>query len=343
MRLKIGELAARTKLTVRTLHHYDAIGLLMPSARSEAGYRLYDDGDVARLHAILALRQFGLPLDDIAKTLSGKGLAMADIVAQQIQSIDQHMAQSAALRERLTLLQMQLRKGEPPDTDAWLFTLARMNTFHKYFSAAELQRIFERQQQSAPVWKVLFADAQAAMDQGLPADSPQVQALARRWIMQMVDWMDGDFELMGRWGEIYANEPGIYTAQCPSPAMVKYIGIATELRKEAFLRHMSLDELMQIRGLTDDEWAQLAKAVDRLKQQGSSLTSPAAKRVVKNCCALVLKSPNGNHELLAKVLTAVRTEPLLAVTSDAHKTVRDFISAALVAQAHPFANTPTNT
>jgi hypothetical protein len=181
------------------------------------------------------------------------------------------------------------------------------------------------------------------MDQGLPADSPQVQALARRWIMQMVDWMDGDFELMGRWGEIYANEPGIYTAQCPSPAMVKYIGIATELRKEAFLRHMSLDELMQIRGLTDDEWAQLAKAVDRLKQQGSSLTSPAAKRVVKNCCALVLKSPNGNHELLAKVLTAVRTEPLLAVTSDAHKTVRDFISAALVAQAHPFANTPTNT
>jgi hypothetical protein len=50
MALKIGELARRTGLTVRTLHHYDAIGLLKPSARSDAGYRLYGRNDVARLH-----------------------------------------------------------------------------------------------------------------------------------------------------------------------------------------------------------------------------------------------------------------------------------------------------
>lgn len=49
MALKIGELARRTGLTVRALHHYDAIGLLTPSARSDAGYRLYNDADVARL------------------------------------------------------------------------------------------------------------------------------------------------------------------------------------------------------------------------------------------------------------------------------------------------------
>jgi DNA-binding transcriptional MerR regulator len=54
MALKIGELARRTGLTVRTLHHYDAIGLLKPSARSDAGYRLYDRNDVARLHPAAA-------------------------------------------------------------------------------------------------------------------------------------------------------------------------------------------------------------------------------------------------------------------------------------------------
>ena len=48
-------------LTVRTLRHYDEIGLLVPSARSGAGYRLYDDGDVRRLYRILALRAAGLP------------------------------------------------------------------------------------------------------------------------------------------------------------------------------------------------------------------------------------------------------------------------------------------
>jgi DNA-binding transcriptional MerR regulator len=47
--LKVGELAQRTGLTVRTLHHYDAIGLLRPSLHTEAGYRLYTAGDIARL------------------------------------------------------------------------------------------------------------------------------------------------------------------------------------------------------------------------------------------------------------------------------------------------------
>jgi DNA-binding transcriptional MerR regulator len=63
--LKVGELAALANLTVRTLHHYDSIGLLQPSARSDAGYRLYDRDDVARLHQIQALRAFGMSLSDI--------------------------------------------------------------------------------------------------------------------------------------------------------------------------------------------------------------------------------------------------------------------------------------
>lgn len=47
MMLKVGELAQRTGLTVRTLHHYDSIGLLTPSARSDSGYRLYQRDDIA--------------------------------------------------------------------------------------------------------------------------------------------------------------------------------------------------------------------------------------------------------------------------------------------------------
>jgi DNA-binding transcriptional MerR regulator len=57
--LKVGELARRTGLTVRTLHHYDEIGLLNPSLHTEAGYRLYTAGDVARLQQVLSLRQLG--------------------------------------------------------------------------------------------------------------------------------------------------------------------------------------------------------------------------------------------------------------------------------------------
>ena len=70
MRLKVGDLAKRSGLTVRTLHHYHAIGLLTPSARADNGYRLYDRNDIARLHQIQALRRFGLSLTEIGDHLN---------------------------------------------------------------------------------------------------------------------------------------------------------------------------------------------------------------------------------------------------------------------------------
>src|SRR5207253_9064656 len=84
VRLKVGELAKHSGLTVRTLHHYDHIGLLSPSARSDAGYRLYSQDDVARLHAIQALRHLGLSLPDIARMLTGERASAQTIGGGQV-------------------------------------------------------------------------------------------------------------------------------------------------------------------------------------------------------------------------------------------------------------------
>jgi DNA-binding transcriptional MerR regulator len=65
MRLKIGELAKKAALSVRALHHYDAIGLLSPSQRTDGGARLYGRDDLIRLHRIEALKRFGYSLPDI--------------------------------------------------------------------------------------------------------------------------------------------------------------------------------------------------------------------------------------------------------------------------------------
>lgn len=72
MLIQVGELAKRAGLTVRTLHHYEQTGLLTPSARSEAGYRLYNLSAVQRLHMIKALAQAGLTLATIKDYLDGK-------------------------------------------------------------------------------------------------------------------------------------------------------------------------------------------------------------------------------------------------------------------------------
>lgn len=65
----VGELATLAGVSVRTLHHYDELGLVVPSARTAANYRLYDHADLERLQEVLALRAFGLPLAEVAGVL----------------------------------------------------------------------------------------------------------------------------------------------------------------------------------------------------------------------------------------------------------------------------------
>lgn len=67
----IGKVAELAGITVRTLHHYDRIRLLSPTARSAAGYRQYTDADIRRLQRVLFYRELGFPLDTIAKVLAG--------------------------------------------------------------------------------------------------------------------------------------------------------------------------------------------------------------------------------------------------------------------------------
>lgn len=69
MSYSVGQVAAFAGVTVRTLHHYDEIGLLVPGGRSHAGHRRYDDADLDRLQQILFYRELGFPLDEVAALL----------------------------------------------------------------------------------------------------------------------------------------------------------------------------------------------------------------------------------------------------------------------------------
>jgi DNA-binding transcriptional MerR regulator len=79
----VGQVADVFGVTVRTLHHYDEVGLLVPSERSAAGYRLYSDGDLVRLQQIVVYRRLELPLDEIASLLAGAEDASAHLRRQR--------------------------------------------------------------------------------------------------------------------------------------------------------------------------------------------------------------------------------------------------------------------
>ena len=80
----VKEVSRLTGVSVRTLHHYDEIGLLKPAKVTAAGYRLYDDASLCRLHTILLLRELQFPLKDIKDILDAPGFDPMEALEQQI-------------------------------------------------------------------------------------------------------------------------------------------------------------------------------------------------------------------------------------------------------------------
>lgn len=97
----VGRLADLAGVSVRTLHHYDEVGLLSPAGRTESGYRTYDARSVDRLQLILTYRSLGLGLDDIARVLLDPGTAADTLHTARTRVIDQ-IARLQAIEQSLT-------------------------------------------------------------------------------------------------------------------------------------------------------------------------------------------------------------------------------------------------
>src|SRR5579871_1840897 len=99
--LKVGELARRTGLTVRTLHHYDDIGLLKPSLHTEAGHRLYTAGDIARLQQVISLRQLGFSLEEVGDCLNRSDFSPSKVIGLHLARLREQIHWQRKLCERL--------------------------------------------------------------------------------------------------------------------------------------------------------------------------------------------------------------------------------------------------
>ncbi|MCB0962423.1 MAG: MerR family transcriptional regulator [Acidimicrobiales bacterium] len=114
--LRVGELAEATGLTVRTLHHYESIGLLVASGRSEAGHRRYDVADVDRLYRICLLRDLGLGLPEVARALDDPSWAIGAALDAHLDELDRRLAATAGLRRRVAALARSAADAQHPTT-----------------------------------------------------------------------------------------------------------------------------------------------------------------------------------------------------------------------------------
>lgn len=113
--MQIGEVAARTELSLRTIRHYEDAGLVVPSARSQGGFRLYTEADVARLMVVRRMKPLGFTLDEMRGLLdatdrldAGGELSPAerDELRTRVRGFEQ------AARRRVEDLRVQLARAE---------------------------------------------------------------------------------------------------------------------------------------------------------------------------------------------------------------------------------------
>lgn len=133
MLLHIGELSALTHVSIRTLRHYDQIGLLKPSHVTEAGYRQYDEAAIKRLHTILLFRELEFPLAEIRRIIDAPGFDPIDALDRQITLLTMR-------REHLDNL-IHLAKG-----------LKMKGLKHMDFSAFDTRKIDDYTAQAKAAW-----------------------------------------------------------------------------------------------------------------------------------------------------------------------------------------------
>ena len=200
IRWSVGELARASGLTVRALHHWDAIGLLAPSERSGAGHRRYTGADVQRLYRVLALRRLGLPLAEVAEVLEREGPDLRGAVERHLARVEAELAAQGRLRDRLTRLLEALERDGVPAGDDLIDAIEVMTMHEQYYTPEQLGQLAERRDALGPdgmeraqrAWAELLAEVRSEMDAGTDPADPRAQALGARWRELVEQFTGGD-------------------------------------------------------------------------------------------------------------------------------------------------------
>ncbi|WP_346055460.1 MerR family transcriptional regulator [Amycolatopsis dongchuanensis] len=184
----VGELARAAGVTVRTLHHYDEIGLVTASERTAAGHRRYTREDVRRLYRVRTLRSLGLSLEEIAAALAAApddASALRPLLTAQLRALEE---QAERLRHLTGHVAGLLDRLDDAPFDAGRF-LEVLSMFESHFTEAQREQLARRRAELGPErieeaksrWAELVGELLGDVEAGTPADDPHVRDLVRQW------------------------------------------------------------------------------------------------------------------------------------------------------------------
>ncbi|MBV8300109.1 MAG: MerR family transcriptional regulator [Candidatus Eremiobacteraeota bacterium] len=217
----VGEIARRTAVTVRTLHHYEQVGLLVPSERTASGHRRYGARDVVRLRRIVTLTAIGIPLREIAALLDASPQdalvalrAQREQLAERRDRLDASIERIDALVRRASENDGALDRGE---LESLMETIAMENWAHRYMTEvqgmspadaeAAIRSVPPEAAEGTRKWSALIADVEAALAENVAPSSERAQALAQRWRELIESFTGGDPKKHAQVVKFYADLP----------------------------------------------------------------------------------------------------------------------------------------
>ncbi|MDX3070954.1 MerR family transcriptional regulator [Streptomyces sp. NPDC088354] len=192
LRWSIGELARAGGVTVRTLHHYDEIGLVRASERTASGHRRYTEGDLHRLYRVRALRTLGLSLEEIGDVVDGAPddlPAMRAVLGAQLEELRRQGERIGRITQQVRGLLRQFDGESIPDPDQFMTTLEMISVLDGYFTQEQQDQLARRRAELGPQavdaartrWSGLVEELLAHVDAGTALDDPGVRRLVREW------------------------------------------------------------------------------------------------------------------------------------------------------------------
>ena len=230
-RWKVGELASATGLTVRTLHHYDEIGLLVPSERTDSGHRLYSGADVTKLYRIAALRDLGLSLEDIGRWFE-QGDDPAKLVRRHLEEVQRQLELNERLRDRLVQILEAMDRAEEPDAENFIRVVEVMSMHEKYYTSEQLEQLEKRKHEFGPEaieraqqeWADLIAEVETEFKAGTPADDAKLKPLIDRWHKLIEAFTGGDPGIRASLQKMYESEgPQAASRGMVNPEVMAYM------------------------------------------------------------------------------------------------------------------------
>jgi len=318
MLFQIGEITKRTGLTVRALHHYEEIGLLIPASRTSSGYRLYNLNCIERLARIQILRQIGFTLKDICDILDDESSNIEYLLEKQIDILAEKIMQTSALYHQLEQFKQLMLDGNILNQTDWFSILKMLSVYDKYFSHQELKQLplYMTGTLKSDAWQERITTVNILMEKGKMPQSTKVQKISAQWMIALEQDTGQNPDFLVRLNKMLLVDNDFVHSTGITEKMIKFITHGfSEYQLSLFRPYLSLEQLAFVRQnyfIAVKIWPELIAGLYNALKLDLPPGDPTVQKLAQSWLNMFNQFTGGEVELQMAIRKIYQSEPKMS-------------------------------